>query len=80
MIKKKLINILSKTLKIKKTNLNQKDKLQNLKNWDSLAQINFMMALEENFKIRFSIEEMSQLKYLDDFETIIKKKIKKSKN
>ena len=74
MIKKKLINILSKTLKIKKTNLNQKDKLQNLKNWDSLAQINFMMALEENFKIRFSIEEMSQLKYLDDFETIIKKK------
>ena len=77
MIKKKLINILSKTLKIKKTNLNQKDKLQNLKNWDSLAQINFMMALEENFKIRFSIEEMSQLKYLDDFETIIKKRLKK---
>ena len=32
MIKKKLINILSKTLKIKKINLNQKDKLQNLKN------------------------------------------------
>ncbi len=76
MIKEKIIKILSKILKTKKIDLKKKVKLQNLKNWDSLAQINFMMALEENFEIRFSIEEISKLKYLDDFEKIIKKKIK----
>ncbi len=76
MIKEKLIKILSEILKTKKIDLKKKVKLQNLKNWDSLAQINFMMALEDNFKIRFSIDEMSKLKYLDDFEKIVKKKIK----
>ena len=76
MIKEKIIKILSKILKTKKIDLKKKVKLQNLKNWDSLAQINFMMALEENFEIRFSIEEISKLKYLNDFEKIIKKKIK----
>ena len=76
MIKEKLIKILSEILKTKKIDLKKKVKLQNLKNWDSLAQINFMMALEDNFKIRFSIDEMSKLKYLDDFEKIVIKKIK----
>ncbi len=75
MIKKKLIKILSEILK-KKIDSKKKVKLQNLKNWDSLAQINFMMALEDNFKIRFSMEEISKLKYLDDFEKVVKKKIK----
>tara|TARA_B100000035_G_C20970454_1_gene540766 strand:- start:843 stop:1085 length:243 start_codon:yes stop_codon:yes gene_type:complete len=80
MIKEKLIKILSEILKTKKIDFKKKVKLQSLKNWDSLAQINFMMALEENFEIRFSIEEISKLKYLDDFEKMIKKKINTKQN
>ena len=76
MINKKLKKILSEILKIKKINLDKRIKLQSLKNWDSLAQINFMMALEENFKIRFSIDEVSKFKYFNDIEKIIKKKLK----
>ena len=76
MINKKLKKILSEILKIKKINLNKKIELKSLKNWDSLAQINFMMALEENFTIRFSIDEVSKFKYLNDIEKIIKKKLK----
>lgn len=32
-----------------------------IKQWDSLANMNFLMSLEKNFNIRFSFEEMSEL-------------------
>jgi acyl carrier protein len=32
--------------------------------WDSLAHMNFLMLVEEDFGIRFSMEEMSELKNL----------------
>ena len=32
--------------------------------WDSLAHFNFLMAVEEDFGIRFSMDEMSELKNL----------------
>ena len=32
-----------------------------IKQWDSLANMNFLMSLEKNFNIRFSFDEMSEL-------------------
>ena len=32
-----------------------------IKQWDYLANMNFLMSLEKNFNIRFSFEEMSEL-------------------
>jgi|TARA_B100000795_G_scaffold258797_1_gene233212 acyl carrier protein len=32
-----------------------------LKQWDSLANMNFLMSLEKNFNIRFSFDEMSEM-------------------
>jgi acyl carrier protein len=33
--------------------------------WDSLGHFNYLMLVEETFDIRFSVEEMAELKGLD---------------
>jgi len=34
--------------------------------WDSLAHFNFMMSLEEAFAVRFSLDEMAELKSIKE--------------
>lgn len=34
--------------------------------WDSLAHFNFMMLVEETYGVRFSIEDMAELKSLSE--------------
>ncbi len=36
--------------------------MENCKNWTSLAHIDIIMSLEEEFEIKFSKDELSQLK------------------
>jgi len=33
--------------------------------WDSLGHFNYLMLVEETFDVRFSVEEMAELKGLD---------------
>jgi len=37
-------------------------KLGDIPEWDSLGNFNLLMAIEEDFDIRFSVEDMSNLK------------------
>jgi acyl carrier protein len=39
--------------------------------WDSLGHFNFLMAVEEAFDTRFSLEEISELKSLDAIEAAL---------
>ena len=39
--------------------------------WDSLAHFNFLMLVEETYGVRFSMEEMAELKSLSAIATII---------
>lgn len=34
--------------------------------WDSLANFDFLMSVEERFNVRFSVDEMAELKSLAD--------------
>jgi acyl carrier protein len=34
--------------------------------WDSLGHFNYLMLVEETFDVRFSVEEMAELKGLDE--------------
>jgi acyl carrier protein len=36
--------------------------------WDSLAHFNFLLLIEENYGVRFSVEEMAALKGLADIQ------------
>jgi len=42
--------------------------------WDSLAHFNFLIFVEEAYGIRFDVEEMSELKSLDDIGRSLERK------
>ncbi|MCV3482437.1 acyl carrier protein [Campylobacter sp. CNRCH_2014_0184h] len=53
--------------------------MQNCKNWTSLNHIDIIMSLEEEFEIKFSKDELSQLKSQNELLQAIKSKVKNEK-
>ena len=39
--------------------------------WDSLGHFNFLLFIEESYGIRFSVEEMSEMKSLKDISDVL---------
>ncbi|EAK0952209.1 acyl carrier protein [Campylobacter sp. RKI_CA19_01128] len=74
----KFYEILENILEVKvdeNSNLN----MQNCKNWTSLNHIDIIMSLEEEFEIKFSKDELSQLKSQNELLQAIKSKVKNEK-
>jgi acyl carrier protein len=44
--------------------------------WDSLAHFNYLLRVEEQFDIRFSIEEMAELKSIEQIAKNLSEKVK----
>ena len=47
-----------------------------IEDWDSLAQINLLVAIKKEFKINFDLEEVSKYKNVEDMVKAIEKKVK----
>ena len=43
-----------------------------IEDWDSLAQINLIIAIEKEFGVKFNLEEISKLKNIGEILEIIK--------
>ena len=48
-------------------------KMDDFTEWDSLGNFNLLLLAEEKFKIKFSIEEMSHIKSVEQLILVIKK-------
>ena len=46
----------------------------NVEDWDSLAHVNIVTAVERHFKIRFALGELQELKNVGDMVEMIKRK------
>lgn len=46
-----------------------------IEDWDSLAQINLLIAIKKEFKINFDLEEVSKYKNVGDMVNAIEKKL-----
>jgi acyl carrier protein len=46
-----------------------------IEEWDSLSHIRFMITLERAFKVKFSNEEISELKNVGELVAVIEKKL-----
>ena len=46
-----------------------------IEEWDSLAQINLLIAIKKEFKINFDLEEVSKYKNVGDIINAIKEKV-----
>ena len=49
-------------------------KLGDFENWDSLGHINFFMAIEEEFKVKFEPDEIMQNTTIKDIFELLKSK------
>ncbi|MGR8999543.1 MAG: acyl carrier protein [Gammaproteobacteria bacterium] len=49
---------------------------KNVENWDSLAHINLVSVIEQEFKIRFALGELETLNNVGDMIELMQKKMK----
>ena len=74
-MKKKIYKILeSIDKKIKIKNYSKNYEVGQIKYWDSLSHLNFMLLLEEKFKIKFTLNEMTNIKSIEEIEKALKQK------
>lgn len=48
---------------------------KDVEDWDSLAQINLIIAIEKEFGVKFNLEEVSNLKNVGEMINLIKEKL-----
>lgn len=48
---------------------------EDIEDWDSLEQINLLIAMEKEFDIKFELKEVSQLKNVGEMVSLIQEKI-----
>ena len=69
---KDLIKIFKKELNIK---VNTKSKMYDFVKWDSMGNFNILLAVEKNFKVKFSSKEFNEIKSFKEILKVVKKKI-----
>ena len=74
MINKIIKDCLKKNFPKEKINDIEKLALGSFKSWDSLAHLNLLMSIEKKLKIKFTIDEMTSLKNINQIIKVIKKR------
>ena len=67
-----LIEIISKSLNIKKNKINDKTNLQNLEEWDSLGVLSVMTALDKKYKGLIKISSFDKVITVSDIKKLLK--------
>lgn len=67
-----IIEIISKSLKIKKNKINEKTNLQKLEEWDSLGVLSVMTALDKKYKGLIKISSFDKVITVADIKKLLK--------
>mgnify|MGYP000087679571 FL=1 len=70
----KLKKIFAKVIGVKQSSIKSYTSPKNTKKWDSLAHMNLIMALEKQFKIKFTDDEITEMLNYELIKEIIKNK------
>ena len=70
----KLKKIFAKVVGVKEASIKSNTSPKNTKKWDSLAHMNLIMALEKQFKIKFTDDEITEMLTYELIKEIIKNK------
>jgi acyl carrier protein len=58
MLKERVFKVISQLMNVPVEQVNEHSSPKNLEKWDSFQHLNLVLALEEEFKIKFSDEEI----------------------
>ncbi len=71
---KKVFNVVSQIIGVSVESLNEESSRGTVEYWDSLKHMNIILALEEEFNISFSDEEITKINSIHDIINVFKKK------
>ncbi len=71
--KDELFQILSNVLEINVNDLNSLSSPDNIESWDSYNALLLVTEIEENFNVKFTMEEIYEVKKVSDIIRILKK-------
>jgi len=73
-IKSKLIDIIRDVLDDETITLSRETSAKDVEDWDSLAHISIIVAIEKEFKIKFDLYELKPLKNVGEMVDLIQSK------
>ena len=74
-VEKKLIQTLKKIFKTEKIPKDiKKLKFGSFKSWDSMAHLNFLLQVEKDFKVKFPLKDMFNIRSVMQIITFLQKK------
>ena len=74
LLKKKILKIVSQVLEVSLEQLNGESSPDTIENWDSLKYMNLVLALEEEFDVSFSDEEIVEMLSVEIIVEVLKEK------
>ena len=74
MNEEKLFEIVSRVFNIPINEINYESNPENIENWDSFTGYVLLDEIETNFNVTFTMDELLEIKKIDDFKNILKKK------
>ena len=73
-LKNKLLEAISKELKIERNNISLSNSANDFKEWDSLSNVRLTLKLEKEFNITISYSETAMMDDINDLFQLIKNK------
>ena len=74
MNKNKLFEIVARVFNVSIDEINYESNPENIENWDSFTGYVLLDEIETNFNVTFTMDELLEIKKIDDFKNILKKK------
>ena len=71
-INTKVLNLINSALKIKNKIDDIKIKINDIREWDSLSNIRVIMDIEKKFNMKFKLDEIEEVKTIEDLIKLIK--------
>lgn len=68
-----VMQTIAETLNVPLSSINKNSAAENMDIWDSFAQVNLMMALEQTFDITLEVEDFMKLNSVTSITTFIEK-------
>lgn len=68
---RKILNIFEDILDINKGVISKRSTPSDISEWDSIATVNIIIALENEFKIKFKLKDLQELKDVQDFINLV---------
>jgi acyl carrier protein len=75
-IEKRIKNVMSSVFEISDEQINENSSPDTIENWDSLKHMNLVVALEEEFNIEFSDDNITELVNMKLIITVLSDKFK----